>query len=115
MYNIKMDRGVNTSPRPPYCTPGWGICIIERIPEPIGQGGYDMAGFDNDGHFTIEFIDYDFQNDQWLSGSELVLEGDYVIPEELANELGGTAITIPAGTYQLTYIPEDNKKVVVFP
>jgi hypothetical protein len=108
-------RGIWYQPQPPTCTPVYGICKLTVLASIPDSGPYDLGSFNAAGKFTMQFVNYDFENDDWLSGDELLFEGDYNMPQDIADKLGGSPITIRAGSYELQYEAGSNVKTVVFP
>ena len=100
---------------PNHCTPVFGLCdILEDQPSPDASKPYCNAGFDPNGRLVLEFINFEFETDEWLMGDELVLEGDFIMSDETAGLLGGGPVIVKAGRYRLEYSPKENKKTVVF-
>jgi len=110
---IHVVRGAYYQPIPPYCSPVFGICQINRFEIPASGQPFELGGFDKTGNFVIELVNYDFAKDDWLKGDELLLEGDYKMPNDLAKELGGFPVEIKAGKYQLK-VKGSKSKIVVF-
>ena len=118
LVHVLAIRGVNMpiSGNPNHCAPIMGICDLQGGDLPVTDYSmpYDLAGFNENGNLVIEFVNYDFENDEWLKGDELLLKGDYIMSDETAGYLGGDPVTIKAGRYRLEYRIEKNTKIVVF-
>src|SRR5262245_10610076 len=70
-------RGINMPlpGNPFHCTPVFGICLIEGgedFPLADYSQPHDNAGFDANGNLVLEFVNYDFENDEWLNSDILV-------------------------------------------
>ena len=112
-------RGVNMPiiGNPYHCTPIFGICVIDDggdFPFTDYSQPHDNAGFDSNGNLVLEFVNYDFENDEWLNGDVLVLNGDFTLSDKTASYLGGEPVTVKAGRYHLEYNSKTNSKTVVF-
>jgi len=119
MFPIHTIRGVHSpfGGNPGHCAPLLGICDLEGgddFPFADYSQPHEQAGFDENGNLVIEFVNYDFDNDEWLKGEDLILKGDYVMSEEIARYLGGDPVTVKAGRYRLEYHAKQNTKSVVF-
>jgi len=112
-------RGINLplAGNPFHCSPVYGICVMDPggdFPLTDYSQPHDNAGFDASGNLVLEFVNYDFENDEWLNGDNLVLNGDFTLSDKTASYLGGEPVTIKAGRYHMEYNSKTNSKTVVF-